>query len=349
MASMARNQPQRYAIEGTTPTVVCHDWPNIFLHVERGLAVSQEQLTDYPRQCIFLDGVFTGPAFLDNDRRQYSLDHHAGCVRAFTLAACEQACVLLVKGIPLWDGEWHVYVNEPDLDAMLAAWVLLNHHALSHDDFTLLRKVMPLIRTEGVIDSLGFNNALLSGLPRRIYEAHKRRIDKLRREEQQLRESRQWTTVDPLEFGMRQLEQLDQHLFPRGRPRTGGVEAQSQAALPSRKLALLVRSQRGIYEVELSLKEQYGPELALIVLDADEGRMTLRQVDAFLPRNLNNVYPVLNTRDPFVETTGANNSWGGSEIIGGSPRKSGTGLTGQQVLEISARVLRGEEAPEASE
>ena len=38
-----------------------------------------------------------------------------------------------------------------------------------------------------------------------------------------------------------------------------------------------------------------------------------------------------------------------TQIIGGSPRKSGTGLTGQQVLEIAARVLRGEEAPEAKE
>lgn len=334
---MAR-QPSRYALAEDEQGIVCVDFPGVTLHVERGLTIEEDDRLNYPRQSIFLDGVFGGPAFLDNEHRQYSFDHHAGCVRAFTLATCEQACVMLVQRIPLWDGEWHVYVNEPDLDALLAAWVLLNHFALAHDDYALLRKVMPLIRVEGVIDAYGLDKALLSGLPRRIYDAKKKRIEKLRRAERALREKGEWATSDLVAFSKGQLERMDANLFPRGRPRSMGTETQN-LSLPTRKIAVLVRSQRGIYEIEELLRDKHGEELAVIVLDAGYGRMTLRLVDAFMPKSLNAAYDALNERDPNVRDTDETNVWGGSDEIGGAPRRTGTGLNGQQVLDTISRML----------
>ncbi len=328
----------RYALEGNPPKIVCVDLRGVALHVARGLTIEEAERLEYPRQSVFLDGVFGGPAFLDNERRQYSLDHHAGCVRAFTLATCEQACVMLVQRLPLWEGEWHVYVNEPDLDALLAAWVLLNHAALTHDDFALLRKVMPLIRMEGVIDAYGFDKALLSGLPRRIYDAKKRRIEKLRRPERALRERGEWGSADLVAFSLSQLERMDAELFPRGVPRIIGMQTTNLGA-PTRKLAILVRSQRGIYEIEEVLKQEHGEELALVVLDCGEGRMTLRLVDKFLSKNLNAVYEALNARDPRVSRDDEINVWGGSDEIGGSPRVTGSGLTGAEVLETTVRLL----------
>ncbi len=306
--------------------------------MERGLTIEQSDRLNYPRQSVFLDGVFGGPAFLDNEHRQYSLDHHAGCVRAFTLATCEQACVMLMQRLPLWDGEWHVYVNEPDLDSLLAAWVLLNHYALAHDGYALLRKVMPLIRVEGVIDAYGFDKALLSGLPRRIYEAKKKRIEKLRRSERALREKGEWGTADLTVFSRAQMERMDGELFPRGRPRIMGVESQN-LSLPTRKLAMLVQSQRGIYEIEELLKEKHAEELAVIVLDSGYGRITVRLVDAFMPRNLVAAYSALNLRDPRVKAGDDTNVWGGSDEIGGAPRRTGTGLSGAEVLDTISRTL----------
>ena len=340
MGAMARKHPPRYVVDRDRDAILCRDWPSIQLHVERGLTIDADKRDKYPDQCVFLDGVFSGPAFLDNERRQYSLDHHAGCVRAFTLATCEQACVMLMQGLPLWEGDWHIYVNEPDLDALLAAWIMLNHHALIHDDYALLRKAMPLIRVEGVIDTYGLDKAVLSGLPRRIYEAHKKRIDKLRVEERKLREEVKWGEIDVLEFSCGQLDRLDLQLFPRGQPRTAGIEAMNELELPTRKLAILVQSQVGIYEVEEQLKEKHKGELAIIVHDAGDKRMTLRLVDAFLPKNLNDVYPALNNKDPFVDVSDGN-VWGGSGDIGGSPRKSGSGLSGRDVLGVVAEVLSG--------
>ncbi|MEM1031734.1 MAG: hypothetical protein AAF928_17530 [Myxococcota bacterium] len=340
---MGSDAPLRYRVVDDPPAIVAEDWPSILLHVTRGHSVEPSERDQYPDQSIFLDGVYTGPAFLDNERRQYSLDHHAGCVRAFTLATCEQATVMLMQGLPLREGVWHLYVNEPDLDAMLGAWVLMNHHALTHDDYALLRKAMPLIRVEGVIDAYGFDKALLSGLPRKIFEAHKKRIDKLRAEEKRLRNEGTWDTVNVVDFSLGLLERFDAALFPRGQPRSGGIETQDQAALPSRKVAVLVRSTLGIYEVEEQLKEPYRGELAAIVLDKGEGRMTLRLADAFLPKNLRDVYLALNEADPHVTDDDEGNAWGGSDDIGGSPRRSGSGLSGKDVLDVVSAVFRGDD------
>ncbi len=106
--------------------IVCTSAPNMRLRVEPGLTISRRGLRRFARQTLFLDGTFSGSPFQDNDRRQYSLDHHAGCVRSVTLATCEQAAVVLATGLPINDGEWTLLVNEPDLDSILAAWVLMN-------------------------------------------------------------------------------------------------------------------------------------------------------------------------------------------------------------------------------
>src|ERR1051326_4845773 len=122
---------------------------DVRLFVERGLAVRPADLARYPDPSVFLDGVYAGAPFVDNGRRHYALDHHQGVVRALTLATCEQAAVMVAMGLQLRDGTWRVFVNEPDLDALLSAWVLLNYDALVADDMARLAEVMPLLRVEG--------------------------------------------------------------------------------------------------------------------------------------------------------------------------------------------------------
>ena len=71
-----------------------------------------------------------------------------------------------------------------------------------------------------------------------------------------------------------------------------------------------------------------------------DGRFTLRQVDTFMRTNLSCVYRALNRRDPYVgRVRGGVNEWGGSENIGGSPRATGSGLKGTDVLEMISRVM----------
>jgi len=341
----ATTKPDQVAVEryrlDEQDRLCCTDSPSVILHAERGLTVSEEQRAGYPPRTIFLDGVFSGAPFMDNERRQCSLDHHHGVVRELTLATCEQVAVVLLQGLPLADGTWHVYLNEPDLDALLAAWMLLNHRQLLHDNAQLLRLLMPLVRVEGLIDAHGLGMEALLPMSEQSYQAERRRIDRLLTTERKLRDEGAWYTVDITAYTRSMLERLDAELYPRGWFDERGRAFQVHGVtVQTRKVAVRCRSQLGIYEVETRLKQRYDGGLALIVLDQGEGRITIKLVDHFMRHDLDDLYPLLNERDPNVDHNRlSDNCWGGSSTIGGSPRKTGTGLTGQQVLAIVSELF----------
>jgi hypothetical protein len=318
----------RYPLLGPPPGLGCVDAPNVRLFVERGLAVSEESRARFPGHSVFLDGVYDGPPFLDNKNRQYSLDHHAGCLRPFTLATCEQAALMVLQGLPLDEGEWRLFVNEPDLDSVLASWLLLNHRVLRADGFRLLRRAMPLVRVEGLIDSHGLEMDAFLGMPSRLVEAEKARIVQLRALETTLKATGEWETTEPAAYVRSVLGEIDEELLGTG---IGRAVRHEQVRLSRRKLAVLCSSTEGIYEVETQLRQRYQDELGVVILDRGGGHMTIRQVDPFLPSDLRELYPLLNAQDPRVSAH-SEDRWGGSNDIGGSPRIRGTGLTGIEVL-----------------
>jgi hypothetical protein len=315
--------------------------PNIELHVERGLSVDAGGRKRFGAQAVFLDGVYTGAPFCDNEARQYSLDHHAGCVRTFTLASCEQAVVMLLQGLPLSTGVWTLWVNDPDLDSMLAAWVLMNHVELLRDERALLRHAMPAIRLEGVIDAHGTDREILTALPEDTLAKARAQVDRLMAAELEIKKSGRWMEMDFAEYACEHLERIDAELLPDSAvDALMELEELGRATLWGERIAVLLESSLGIYAVEERLKERYGAALGVIVLRVGQDRYTLRLVDAFLPKNLEAVYDALNRADPSARTRGKNpNGWGGSTDIGGSPRESGTGLDGQAILDVVADVL----------
>lgn len=344
-AAETRGQPERrryrVVVRDGQKIVVSGNAPNVELFVERGLTVDHAGRKRFGPQTIFLDGVYAGPPFCDNETRHYSLDHHAGVVRGFTLATCEQAAVMLLQGLPLSTGKWSLWINDPDLDSMLAAWVLMNHVELLNDDRRLLREAMPVIRLEGTIDAHGTDRELLAGLSGEAYASAKAQVDLLMEEEGRLKRSREWMKTDWAEYACDQLERMDRELLPEGAiDELLEIQEAGRAILFNDRIAVLLESTMGIYAVEERLKERYGASLGVIVLRIEDERYTLRLVDAFLPKNLEAVYKALNKIDPRARTKGTNpNAWGGSGDIGGSPRATGTGLNGEQILHVLADVL----------
>lgn len=337
---MARTKRYRVADRDGAPALVCGNSPNIALRIERGLTVDSRGRKRYPAQTIFLDGVYNGAPFYDNEARHYSLDHHAGCVRAFTLATCEQAVVMLLQGLPLSSGNWNVYVNDPDLDSLLASWVLLNHMELLRDECALLKKSMPLIRLEGVIDAHGTDKVMLSAMPKDLYDRTKSQLDALLAEEMNIKKAGEWMTADWFEYAASAFEAVDDLIYPDGAlDELLEIQETGRVVLYNDRIALMVESSLGIYEVESRLKKRYGIKLGVIVLKAAEDRYTIRLVDNFLPRNLEAVYKALNRADPLARTGSEPNLWGGSGDIGGSPRLMGTGLSEDEMLEVIREVL----------
>lgn len=342
-ASSVEYLRRRYSIreDAEGRYLTCIEAPNVAVRIERGLSVSAAAVKRAPQGTIYLDGVAAAEPFMDVQRRVYNLDHHEACVRPFTLATCEQAMVLVLLGLDLKSGEWTVWANEPDLDTVLAIWVLLNHVRLADEGSEVRRAILPLLRLEGAIDANGLRFAEICGFPKELQDRTMAELDDLRAIELEQKQSGKWSTVDFLEHTARVLHAVDAcfyspHLFAEA----PDVEELLRVPISDQRIAVICRSEEGIYEVEKGLLKLHGKTVGLIALQKGPRAYTLRQVDPFLPISLQALYERLNLVDPLVEVDAEENRWGGSAEIGGSPRRTGTGLTPAQIADVCAWVYQ---------
>src|SRR5437763_7051306 len=177
--------PDRYRIkrDDTGAVLTCVEAPTVSVRVQHGFTVTAAAARSAAPGSVFLDGAAQGEPFLDPKREVYNLDHHEACVRSFLLATCEQAMVLVRKGLDLRKREWTVYANDADLDTVLAIWVLLNHLRLDDGSTETRARVMPLVRLQGVIDAQGLDMHDMSALHPELLAEIQACIDELREPE----------------------------------------------------------------------------------------------------------------------------------------------------------------------
>lgn len=333
--------PDRYCIKEDEDGryLYCAELPEVKVRIRRDFSVTGNAARKFPPGTIFLDGAAQSEPFLDLERRVYNLDHHEGCERRFTMSACEQAMVLVLRGLDLRERPWTVYANEPDLDTVMAIWVLLNSVHLQGTNDSIKHTVLPLVRLEGLIDVQGLEFLEFSGFPREHLEETHRQLEWLRSAGAVM--EAQEDHVDVLAGTMAQLRLIDQLVYPRGFiEELPGVEELARDELTDDRIVVVCRSEEGIYEIEKALKRLYGKRLGLIVLQKDERTYTLRQVDSFLPVTLEAAYRRLNLVDPAVKRHKSANRWGGSGEIGGSPRGSGTHMKPAEIANACRRAYR---------
>jgi len=329
--------PQRYRIaaEGGLEVLRCPEAPTLRVRAARGLSFTAQEARNAASGSIFLDGVAACAPFADLERQVYNLDHHEGCVRAFTLSCCEQALVLLRKGLDLRRREWTLYLNDADLDGVLAVWLLLNHLRLDEAGGIARARVLPLLRLEGAIDAHGLEFADLCGFPPDLQQHARAQMDQLRAEEVALRAAGEWGSVELLPYLARQLRVLDAIAYSPSQLRdVGAIEELARSEIGQGKIAVVCRSELGIYAVEHQLRRFHGARLGVIALQQGARQVTLRQLDFALPATLEKVYTQLNWVDPAAGGHRSRNRWGGSDEIGGSPRATGTRLDARQIAEV---------------
>ncbi|GIX42132.1 MAG: hypothetical protein KatS3mg129_1865 [Leptospiraceae bacterium] len=329
--------PDRYRIKkGTEGDVLtCVEAPNITVKIQRGFVVSLNEAKRFPERSIFLDGAARGEPFLDNERQIYNLDHHEGCERTFTLSTCEQAIILVRKGLNLKEKNWTIYANEPDLDTILAIWVFLNHIHLSSGDSKQYKKIIPLIRMEGVIDALGLELIDIIAFPSNLFKETKNKIDKLREEEEKIKKEGLWNTINFAEYTHRILNKIDHLAFEaEDIQHLRSVVEIARAEITDEDSVVVFEGDLGIYELEEYLNKIYNKKPTFVILRKDKNTYTIRKGDMFSPLNLEKIYERLNIFDKNVNGKIKENRWGGSSQIGGSPRLTGTALTPNQIVEI---------------
>jgi hypothetical protein len=310
---------------GRERVLVCLEAPTLQVSIEPGVCVSASAARNAAPGTIYLDGAAQGEPFVDAERHVYNLDHHEGCVRAFTLATCEQAMVLLRRGLDLRRRDFRIHANGPDLDTVLAIWVLLNHLRLTAPDAPARARILPLLRLEGNIDALGFGCEDLCALPPELYTETKRALASLLERERAAKAG--GFGRDPLAFVAAQLRAIDRIAYA-GEALEAPLEIEELARdeLDGLGVAVVCRADGGIYEVERELRRLHGERLALVVLQRDVAHYSLRAVQPEAASRLERIYAWLNHADPASGGCRSENRWGGAGEIGGSPRRRGTRL-----------------------
>jgi hypothetical protein len=326
----ATHRPQRYVIKDSSVgrILICLEAPNIAVHIETGLAVSATAARKSSPGTMYLDGAAQCEPFMDHEKQIYNFDHHEGCLRSFTLSTCEQVLVMILKGMDLRGREWNVFANEPDLDTILAIWLILNHLRIRNKDSGRLQYLYSLVRLEGVIDSHGLEMTEFSGMPAGLQKKIMEVIDFLRTEEIDLKKNANWEKKDNLEYTASLLQKIDKIIYrPEDLIDFKELKELARAELTRDRIAIVIEADLGIYELESTLQRVYGERLGLVILKRGEGLYTLRRLDSFMRGDLNDVYRILNHIDPGIRCRKKSNQWGGSGEIGGSPRGYSTKLT----------------------
>ncbi len=333
----------RYAIKTVENDrlLTCLETPHLTVNIEAGFTVSASAARKSAHGTIYLDGAAQGEPFLDNEKKIYNFDHHEGCVRAFTLATCEQILVMILKGWDLRDREWKIFANEPDLDTVLAIWLIFNHLNISRKDPLHIRFLYALVRLEGTIDALGLEFREFTAFPAELLRRAQLVIDFLRKDEIQLKKDGLWEEIDSLEYTASILRKIDRIVYKsRDFNDFRGVSELARVDISEDKIVTVVEAESGIYEVEPQLQHLYGNRLGLVALRKSENVYTLRRMDLFMPWTLEATYERLNLIDPAVRCAKATNRWGGSADIGGSPRGTGTQLTPRAIARACRDALQ---------
>jgi membrane protease YdiL (CAAX protease family) len=335
-STVFRRLPQRYIVNESNDGrfLTCLEAPNISVHVEAGLTVSASAAYKSLPGTIYLDGAAACEPFMNLEKQIYNFDHHEGCVRPFTLSTCEQVLIMILKGLDLRGRDWKVFANEPDLDTVMAIWLIFNHVRVSGKHSAGLRRLYALVRLEGVIDAHGLEMAGLSAFPPELLKKTKKLIDYLRAEEVSLKKSAIWEETDYLEYTALILHKIDRIIYKSDDfSDFKELKELARAEIGDHRIAVVVEAELGIYELEPYLNRIYGESLGLAILKKGEGIYTLRRMDPFMPMGLNNVYQKLNSIDPDVTCRKNSRLWGGSDDIGGSPRGMPTKLTPEEIVQ----------------
>jgi len=105
---------------------------------------------------LYLDGACQGPA-VRMDLPAISFDHHAGCLRTFTLATCQQVALALRLGLDITRFET-IVANDLDADTMVSLWLLSMADRFGPNLLSSVladARVIDLVERVGIVDAHG--------------------------------------------------------------------------------------------------------------------------------------------------------------------------------------------------
>jgi len=308
----------------------------VFLHAEPGIVQSWDEFqSTKPPFSIALDGYVYGPTKYTSDGPYANFNHHELVDRLSTRSTCMQ--VFFSSRLGFFEsfqknGEpyAHVYVNDADQDVCLAYWLLRDpEKTVSIKWEEPLTKFLIL---EDFLDASG------GAFP---YD-DTNKLDSLLKQQAWIFEPYTTARSNHILHQMNgdELHNLIEDICDRitlfSKSRSNSIDLDTTPQIigggPGWKMILetSIYARTSIYAS--------GTKSFVSMRNRKDGNFTyvIGKISPYVPFPLPSIYDALNTEEDLDSSS---NSWGGSDIIGGSPRKTGSTLAPKKIEDIINKVL----------
>mgnify|MGYP001820182939 FL=1 len=296
----------------------------------------QDFIESKPRFSIALDGYVKGPPRFLIQGPYANFNHHEGVARIATRSTCAQVYYYIrlglldtfqKKGTP----NARIYINDIDQDVCLSCWLLKNSEKLEGLRFDNV--LVQLILFEDILDaSAGAypTNPNNPQIQRQawIYEPYTRaRTDGgiYHMSKKELKDIlwSVWVRIDAAIDG-----------------RCGEIELDTRFEKIGGGPGWQLIHEKGTYARTKLFSEKIKAYVALVENREDAYVYTIGKMSPFVLFPLERIYGALNKAEGL---SSQENCWGGSTIIGGSPRKTGSRLSPEKVQKVINDCIKREQ------
>ncbi len=287
-----------------------------------------------PTFSIALDGVVRGGPRYDPSTRHINFDHHDNVVREATMSTAMQVYTAIKGGLmesfrDNYGPIGHIYINDTDQDTSLAVWLLFNYKL-----FEGTQSIPHINRLLALTDRWDITGG---AYPMNLDDSIVRQHNWVFRPYTDLRKSGALAQADEtilrsnLEAVM---GRLDKALM--GKAEELPLDTRCEILYDGPQFKVV--DEIGGNEARYYLYSKGMNAFISIVAKRPDGRMvvSIGRRSRFIPFPVEALYSDFNAAEHLTRENG----WNGSDIIGGSPRSTGTGLKWEMLRDIALERLK---------
>ncbi|PIN89467.1 hypothetical protein COU60_03670 [Candidatus Pacearchaeota archaeon CG10_big_fil_rev_8_21_14_0_10_34_76] len=289
-----------------------------------------------PRGSIALDGVVLGGPKYDEDTLHVNFDHHDGVAREATMSTARQV-MFAIKGNLMKSLFWQtglakipVYVNDPDQDVALSVWLLDRHKSLEGtQSIPIVNRLLELTDKLDITGGgypMNLDDGLLS-THNWIFAPY----NDLRKSGA-LASANEAVICSTLESMTGRIDQLVM-----GQAEKRELDTRHEILYDSPSGFKIVNEIGGSEARYFLFSQGLDAYISLVAIRPDNRNVwTVGRRSPYIPFPINELFGVYNALEGLPEGEG----WGGSNIVGGSSRKHGSGLSWEQLAEATVGHLQ---------
>ncbi|MBT6691633.1 hypothetical protein HOB10_04865 [Candidatus Parcubacteria bacterium] len=309
--------------------------PTFEIHVlPRQTMTWEEFLANTPNNSIALDGVVNGGPCFDEHSLHINFDHHGNVVREATMSTAKQVFMAIKGGLMesfREDGRAHahIYINDTDQDTVLAVWLLMNYKL-----FEGTQSVPAISRVLDLSDKWDITGG---AFPINLKEEYVRQYCWIFEPYTNLRKSGQLANADE-QVMLDNLDAVMVRLTKAMMGEAGEVDLDTRHETLFDHSIFKIVDEIGGNDARYHLYSKGMNAFVSIVARRDDGRIVyvVGRRSQYIPFPVTDILAALNKAEEAKrgEEMPETDRWGGSDLIGGSARASGSILTWEEIRDV---------------